>query len=452
MRLVFFPNRNTASTSGSGLLPSNTVANPRGDLKAINTRSGISYDGPPIPPSFSPLPKVVEREPEVTKDTVQPSTENIQPPVVQIKSAFDDRCLPPKPKPSIPYPSRANKQKLREKDDNLASKFVEIFRELHFELSSVDALLYMPKFASILSLERAVTTATSLDAEQDRGNINKTQSKATLNEPSSIRTSSGSGLRRQETMGDTIALTRSENVSKYFNDPLLARGNTLQSGGDRLKLKELMEFCTKLQQRVLDLENTKTAQAQEITSLKRRVKRLEKKNRSKTHRLKRLYKVGLSARIKSSEDEGLGEEDASKQGRIDDIDANEDIYLTYFSQARAALKSAKPKDYGLSVQEPEQYNDNINCLLQQVQLLATNPKLKACVIHEVEQATTPTVSSQQPSQVKVQDKGLKRKCTELRKKIALRKREEEANIVCIDILWKLRNECYYQMLNKYKQK
>ncbi|GJZ95675.1 reverse transcriptase domain-containing protein [Tanacetum coccineum] len=66
---------NTASSSGSGSLPSNTVANPRGDLKAITTRSGISYDGPPIPP----LPKVVEREPEVTKDTVQPSTENIQP-------------------------------------------------------------------------------------------------------------------------------------------------------------------------------------------------------------------------------------------------------------------------------------------------------------------------------------------------------------------------------------
>ncbi|GJX65173.1 hypothetical protein Tco_0299516 [Tanacetum coccineum] len=53
----------------------NTVANPRGDLKAITTQSGISYDGPPIPPPFSPLPKVVEREPEVTKDTVQPSTE-----------------------------------------------------------------------------------------------------------------------------------------------------------------------------------------------------------------------------------------------------------------------------------------------------------------------------------------------------------------------------------------
>ncbi|GJU03304.1 reverse transcriptase domain-containing protein, partial [Tanacetum coccineum] len=104
---------NTASSSGSGSLPSNTVANPRGDLKAITTQNGFSYDGPPILPPFSPLPKVVEREPEVIKDTVQPSTENIQPPVVQIQAPIDEPVVAPKPKPSIPYPSRANKQKLQ---------------------------------------------------------------------------------------------------------------------------------------------------------------------------------------------------------------------------------------------------------------------------------------------------------------------------------------------------
>ncbi|GKA48954.1 reverse transcriptase domain-containing protein [Tanacetum coccineum] len=143
---------NTASSSGSGSLPSNTVANPRGDLKAITTRSGISYDGPPIPPPFSPLTKVVEREPEVTKDTVQPSTKNIQPSVVQIQAPIKESVVAPKPKPSILYPSRANKQKLHEKDDNLALKFVEIFRELHFELSFADALLHMPKFASMFKI------------------------------------------------------------------------------------------------------------------------------------------------------------------------------------------------------------------------------------------------------------------------------------------------------------
>ncbi|GJT17958.1 reverse transcriptase domain-containing protein [Tanacetum coccineum] len=67
--LTKFMNTNTASTSGSGSLPSNTVANPKSDLKAITTRSGVSYDGPQIPLSPFSLPKVVEHEPEVTKDT-----------------------------------------------------------------------------------------------------------------------------------------------------------------------------------------------------------------------------------------------------------------------------------------------------------------------------------------------------------------------------------------------
>ncbi|GJX04837.1 hypothetical protein Tco_0190753 [Tanacetum coccineum] len=67
----------------AGPLPSNTVTNPKGDLKAITTLSGVSYDGPQIPPPFSSSPKVVEREPEVTKDPVQPSTEKVQPPDVQ---------------------------------------------------------------------------------------------------------------------------------------------------------------------------------------------------------------------------------------------------------------------------------------------------------------------------------------------------------------------------------
>ncbi|GKF55044.1 hypothetical protein Tco_0165384 [Tanacetum coccineum] len=123
---------------------------------------------------------------------------------------------------------------------------------------------------------------------------------------------SGGGPRRQETIGYTIAQTRFENVSKHSNDPLLARSNTLRSGEDSLKLSELMELCTNLQTRVLDLEKTKTTQAYEIDSLKRRVKRLEKKKRPRTHELKRLYKVGLTARVESSKDvESLGE-DVSK--------------------------------------------------------------------------------------------------------------------------------------------
>ncbi|GJY26971.1 reverse transcriptase domain-containing protein [Tanacetum coccineum] len=98
--------------SSSGPLPSNTITNPKGDLKAITTRSGVSYDGPPIPPLFSSSPKVVEREPEVTKDPVQPSTEKVQPSDVQPQAPTSEPVIALKPKPDLPYPSRLNNQKL----------------------------------------------------------------------------------------------------------------------------------------------------------------------------------------------------------------------------------------------------------------------------------------------------------------------------------------------------
>ncbi|GKD83204.1 hypothetical protein Tco_1350043, partial [Tanacetum coccineum] len=120
-----------------------------------------------------------------------------------------------------------------------------------------------------------------------------------------------------------------KSVPTQSNDLLL-------SGEDSIKLNELMEICTKLSQRVLDLETTKTTQALEIDILKRRVKKLEKKNRSRTHALKRLYKVGLSAKVISSDDEGLGDqEDASKQGRrIDVLDADTEVTLVDETQGR----------------------------------------------------------------------------------------------------------------------
>nr|GFB02916.1 reverse transcriptase domain-containing protein [Tanacetum cinerariifolium] len=78
---------NAASSSGSRTLPISTITNPKEDLKGVTTRSGIAYKGPTIPTTSSP-PKVVERETEVTKDTMPPtnkrSTKDVQPPVVQI--------------------------------------------------------------------------------------------------------------------------------------------------------------------------------------------------------------------------------------------------------------------------------------------------------------------------------------------------------------------------------
>nr|GEX49588.1 hypothetical protein [Tanacetum cinerariifolium] len=107
--------------------------------------------------------------------------------------------------------------------------------------------------------------------------------------------------------------------------------STLRSDEDRLELNELMALCTTLQTRVLDFEKTKTTQSNKIASLKRRVKKLEKRNRSRTHKLKRLYKVGLTPRVESSRDEESLGEDASKHGRrIDAINQDEDITLVNY--------------------------------------------------------------------------------------------------------------------------
>nr|GEU77289.1 hypothetical protein [Tanacetum cinerariifolium] len=85
-----FVKMNTASSSGSRTLPSNTITNPKEDLKGITTRSGTAYQGPTIPTTSSSLPKVVERETEETKDTMHPtnneSTKNVQHLVVQTDS------------------------------------------------------------------------------------------------------------------------------------------------------------------------------------------------------------------------------------------------------------------------------------------------------------------------------------------------------------------------------
>ncbi|GJR81888.1 putative ribonuclease H-like domain-containing protein [Tanacetum coccineum] len=168
----------------------------------------------------------------------------------------------------------------------------------------------------------------------------------------------------------------------------------------------------------------------------------KEERRVKTHGLKRLYKVGRSARVISYNEASLGDQDdASKQGRIVDIDADtginivsihfdddtdmfgvhdlvgdevvietkvasKDVNLSVdkvtLAQALAALKSAKPKADKVMLQEPEQGTITTTT----VTTASTRPKAKGLVIHEEEKATTPTFSSQQLSQVKVQDKAM----------------------------------------------
>ncbi|GJX13603.1 reverse transcriptase domain-containing protein [Tanacetum coccineum] len=139
--------QNQASTLGT--LPSNTIPNPKGEMKAITTRSGVAYEGPSIPTNPSPK-KVVERETEETTDkeqtNFQGSTAHIQPPVNPILIPEPDvpKTLP---KPNIPYPSRHNDQKFREKASNQMEKIFQIFQDLRFDISFADALLLMPRFA-----------------------------------------------------------------------------------------------------------------------------------------------------------------------------------------------------------------------------------------------------------------------------------------------------------------
>nr|GEX26118.1 reverse transcriptase domain-containing protein [Tanacetum cinerariifolium] len=137
---------NKPSTSSS--LPSNTIPNPKGEAKSITTMSGISYKEPPIPP-----PGVNQQEPvEVTTDTEPQNSDNTHPPTVQAEVQVDKPVeepfvVIPKAKANLPYLSRLQKEKLREKDDILAAKFMDDHRDLHFELSFADALIHMPKFA-----------------------------------------------------------------------------------------------------------------------------------------------------------------------------------------------------------------------------------------------------------------------------------------------------------------
>nr|GFC13639.1 hypothetical protein [Tanacetum cinerariifolium] len=139
---------NKPSTLSSSSLPSNTIPNPKGEAKAITTRSGMSYKEPPIPPTG-----VNQQEPvEATKDTEPQNSDDIHPPTVQAevqvdKPADEPVVVIPKAKPNLPYPSRLQKEKNQKKDDILAAKFMEIFRDLHFELSFADALMHIPKFA-----------------------------------------------------------------------------------------------------------------------------------------------------------------------------------------------------------------------------------------------------------------------------------------------------------------
>ncbi|GKA33272.1 hypothetical protein Tco_0719639 [Tanacetum coccineum] len=171
------------------------------------------------------------------------------------------------------------------------------------------------------------------------------------------------GPRRQDTMGDTIAQTRSKNVSKFSNDILVAGVNTPRSGEDSLQLKELMKFCTKLQQRVLDLENTKTAQAQEITS---------------PIRESRIHNLDGDEVFVETEGPMVNAAITTSTILVSAAKDLSDADMT-LAQALVELKSTKPKA--------------VTTTTTTTTTIVTRPKAKGLVIQEHEQASTPITSS-----------------------------------------------------------
>nr|GEZ93991.1 reverse transcriptase domain-containing protein [Tanacetum cinerariifolium] len=144
---------NTTSSSGSGTLPGNIITNPKEDLKGITTRSGTAYQGPTTPTTSSS--PVVECETEATKDTVHPinnkSTKDVQPPVVPSESLILNSepvispiiepiaslVSAPRPnqRPSIPYLSRLQDQKLQ-LDDHSISRLVGVAEDVFIKMGT----------------------------------------------------------------------------------------------------------------------------------------------------------------------------------------------------------------------------------------------------------------------------------------------------------------------------
>ncbi|GJZ36124.1 putative ribonuclease H-like domain-containing protein, partial [Tanacetum coccineum] len=308
--------------------------------------------------------------------------------------------------------------------------------------------------------KRVATTAASLDAEQDSGNVIRTQSMATLNKLIPQGTGSSSGPRRQDTiLKDRPAQIRFERLSKQSNDPPLSGVNIPGSREDRLKIIELMEIYTKLFDRVLALENVKTAQDLEITRLKKRVNKLEKKKKARTLQLKRrLFKV----RIESSADKSLGDQEyASKQGmNIVESDQDEEISFVqedtetqgrYYQDidvttvsalittAGVSVSTAKPSTSPTTTTVIKDKDLTIAKILMKIRSEKSKEKTKERRPKEKSSrtATDPTRGIRKRTQIKFDEEVAKKLAEELEaeseeeERVAIQ-REEEANLISWD--------------------
>ncbi|GJT55693.1 hypothetical protein Tco_0990747 [Tanacetum coccineum] len=154
--MASFFQMNTPSTLGSGSLPSNTIANPKGELKAITTQSGLVLDGPSVP---MPHPFINPEEDERVEETLTDPklaeyTIKVLPPLVQkakptsLKNYVVHKRDPLYP--NTPYPLRMHQEKQQEKDEVQIHKFWQMFKQLHVNISLVDALILIMKYQKML--------------------------------------------------------------------------------------------------------------------------------------------------------------------------------------------------------------------------------------------------------------------------------------------------------------
>ncbi|GJQ89277.1 hypothetical protein Tco_0000416 [Tanacetum coccineum] len=282
-------------------------------------RVGKGFSGR-VTPLFPTM--VVQNQAELGEGSAMPTDPHHTPTIIESSSQPQKTQKPRKPKrkdTQVPQPSGPT--------DIVADEAV------HKELGD--------------SLVRAATTASSLEAEQDSGNITKTRSKATPNESSSLGTTSGGGPRCQETMGDTIAQTRFKNVSKLFNDSLLARvglSARVESSSDE---EDLGEDASKQGRRINAID---------------------------------------------------ADEDITLVSVQDDADAEMFDVNTLTGDEVFAEQEVAAKGVNLTV-------DEVTLDQELAALKSVKPKLKGVVIQEPSTTTTTTIFSQQQSHAKVQDKG-----------------------------------------------
>ncbi|GJU89607.1 reverse transcriptase domain-containing protein [Tanacetum coccineum] len=154
--MASFFQMNTASFLGSRPLPSNSIANPKGELKSMTTRSGIVLDGPSVlmPPPFINPEEDERAEETLTDPELVEYTIKVPPPLVQKPQAPSQKFyeMPKRDPlhPNIPYPSRMNKEKQQDKDEIQIHKFWQMFKQLHINISLADALILIPKYQKML--------------------------------------------------------------------------------------------------------------------------------------------------------------------------------------------------------------------------------------------------------------------------------------------------------------